>query len=156
MKIISLKIPPVIHALGLSALMLIFSDYKLINHEKAFLTTLLGIFVAIIGIGFLGISVYKFNKNKTTVNPLKPQNSNILVTEGIYSHTRNPMYVGFFLVLLGWGVFLGNLLSILLALSFVWIINLSQIIPEEAILEKLFGNKYLSYKNKVPRWFFFK
>jgi protein-S-isoprenylcysteine O-methyltransferase Ste14 len=47
-----------------------------------------------------------FRRAKTTVNPLKPENTSSLVTAGIYRVTRNPMYLGLLFVLLAWAVFL--------------------------------------------------
>jgi phospholipid methyltransferase len=63
--------------------------------------------------------VVSFRRAKTTVNPTKPDATSSLVVSGIYKHTRNPMYVGFVLVLLGWAAFLSNLAALTLVPVFI-------------------------------------
>ncbi len=62
------------------------------------------------------------------------------------------MYVGFVVVLLGWGIFLSNIVSMLLVFLFFLHINSIQIKHEELALVKLFGSEYLEYKKCVRRW----
>jgi len=62
------------------------------------------------------------------------------------------MYLGVILVLVGWALFLGNLLSALLIVGFVLYINRYQILPEERLLQEKFGADFLAYKDKVRRW----
>ncbi len=93
-----------------------------------------------------------FINAKTSVNPLAPGITSSLVTTGVYRYSRNPMYIGFLLMLVGWGVFLSNWVAFILPVGFVFYINHYQIKPEERILESLFGTAYLSYKHQVRRW----
>ena len=93
-----------------------------------------------------------FVRRKTTVNPLRPENTSHLVCDGFYRISRNPMYLGMALVLLGWCVVLYNLVSILGIALFVLFINRFQIEPEERALTALFGEEYLSYMRRVRRW----
>jgi protein-S-isoprenylcysteine O-methyltransferase Ste14 len=86
------------------------------------------------------------------VNPLKPDATTVLVTAGIYRFTRNPMYIGLTLTLLGWAAFLGNLLAFALLPLFVFYITQFQIKPEERALRSLFGSIYEDYCAKVRRW----
>ena len=97
-------------------------------------------------------SLFLFLKRKTTPNPFSPANASKLVTTGMYRFTRNPMYLGLAIVLLGWAVYLGSLSSFLMIPLFVVVLTAQQIIPEEEILEGLFGEEYLAYKKKVRRW----
>lgn len=62
------------------------------------------------------------------------------------------MYVGFLLMLAAWGVFLANVLSILLLPLFVVYLNQFQIIPEENALLVKFGDDYARYLKSVRRW----
>jgi len=62
------------------------------------------------------------------------------------------MYVGFLFFLMGWGLFLSNVYSLVLCIGFVLYMNRFQIQAEEAILESLFGAEYLRYKDRVRRW----
>jgi protein-S-isoprenylcysteine O-methyltransferase Ste14 len=106
---------------------------------------LAGALVAILG-------VVSFKRAKTTVNPMKPESSSTLVVSGIYRVTRNPMYLGFLLILLGWGAWLSNALSIALVAAFVLYMDLFQIRPEERALESRFGPEFVAYKGRVRRW----
>ncbi|MDD9180373.1 MULTISPECIES: methyltransferase family protein [Aliivibrio] len=97
--------------------------------------------------------VKEFRDAKTTVNPLKPESSSSLVSSGIYQYTRNPMYLGFLLILLSSVVYTQHPLGLVSALGFVTYMNRFQIEPEEKILVKLFGDEFVDYMNQVKRWF---
>jgi protein-S-isoprenylcysteine O-methyltransferase Ste14 len=75
-----------------------------------------------------------------------------MVTTGIYRFSRNPMYVGFALVLVGWACFVANLVAMLLVLAFVVYLNRFQIEPEERVLSARFGDEYRTYLRAVRRW----
>lgn len=96
--------------------------------------------------------VIAFRLHKTTVNPLTPDQSSTLVAIGIYRFSRNPMYLGFLLALLGWGVYLSNWASLLLLPVFVAYMNRFQIQPEERALTELFGQQFVAYARSVRRW----
>lgn len=104
-----------------------------------------GVVVALLGVA-------SFRRARTTVNPLQPAAASHLVVSGIYHRTRNPMYLGMLLVLLGWALFLSNLLAVVLATGFVPLMNRLQILPEERALTALFGSAFADYKSKVRRW----
>ncbi len=104
------------------------------------------------GVVVAGLGVVAFRRARTTVNPLQPAAASHLVVAGIYRHTRNPMYLGMLLVLLGWGLFLGNALGLGLALLFIPLMNRLQIGPEERILTNLFGRQFTTYQSTVRRW----
>lgn len=112
----------------------------------------LGLLPATVGIAISMTAFMGFRQARTTVNPLEPDKATHLVTEGIFSITRNPMYLGLLLVLVGWAVWLGSL-STLFVLPLFWvIITYAQIIPEEQALVRLFGEKYATYYRDVNRW----
>ena len=93
-----------------------------------------------------------FRKAKTTKNPMNPQAASSLVVGGIYKLTRNPMYLGLSLVLLGWAVFLWSAWALPGPVVFIAYISRFQIAPEERVLAALFGTEYASYKARVRRW----
>jgi protein-S-isoprenylcysteine O-methyltransferase Ste14 len=93
-----------------------------------------------------------FRRARTTVNPLKPESASSLVASGVYRVSRNPMYVGLCLVLLGWAVMLSNVLAYAIVPVFVLYMNRFQIGPEEAALERVFGADYVAYRARVRRW----
>ena len=76
----------------------------------------------------------------------------MLVTYGIYRITRNPMYVGLMLVLLGWAAFLASPVSLAGPVAFIAYITRFQIKLEERILLGKFGSEYKSYMLSVRRW----
>lgn len=114
----------------------------------------LEISLTIAGVGLLVdfLALCAFLKAKTTVNPLKPQSASQLVNSGIYKYSRNPMYVGNFILLIAWGVWLGVPANIATLSVYELYMTRFQIKPEEEILEGLFQNEYRRYKEKVRRW----
>ena len=93
-----------------------------------------------------------FRAKRTTINPLAPQRASALVTGGVYRVTRNPMYVGLCFILLAWTVYLSALLPIIGPIFFIAYVTRFQIVPEERVLRRLFGNAYLQYAQRVRRW----
>jgi len=98
------------------------------------------------------VSAIAFFRAKTTVNPLKPANATRLVTGGLYQYSRNPMYLGLLLLLIGWAIWLGNLAAAPLPVLFIAAITWAQIMPEEAALREKFGDEYEAYCSRVRRW----
>ena len=109
-----------------------------------------GIGVAVIGLCMNLWSASHFRFRGTTMNPHGEPMS--LATTGLYRITRNPMYLGMSLVLVGFGVWLGELAPFLIPPGFVWLVTRRFIVAEEQVIENVFGPVYLSYKNRVPRW----
>jgi protein-S-isoprenylcysteine O-methyltransferase Ste14 len=105
----------------------------------------IGVVVALSG-------VLSFRRARTTVNPLKPETSAALVSTGVYSFTRNPMYLGMVLVLFAWAVYLSSILSLAGPAFFALYITRFQIVPEERVLDGLFGPSFVEYKKRVRRW----
>lgn len=105
-----------------------------------------------VGAGVALAGVLAFRRAATTVNPTTPQASSSVVTGGIYAFSRNPMYVGFALVLLGWALWLGNGAALVLVPAFVLYMNRFQIAPEERMLTDKFGASYTQYVQQVRRW----
>lgn len=108
--------------------------------------------VGLVGLGISMAGVITFKHARTTSNPRKPADAAVLVTSGVYRLTRNPMYLGVLLVLIGWGMLLGNMLALICAFLFVPYINRYQIQPEERQLEDKFGEAFTTYKTQVRRW----
>jgi protein-S-isoprenylcysteine O-methyltransferase Ste14 len=108
-----------------------------------------GILVSFLGLVIMGITQNLFRKYKTT---LKYKKSSHLITDGIFSKTRNPMYIGMFLLLLGIGICLMNLFSVLTSFGFIILIQLFCIPIEEKMMTDAFGQDYLDYKSNVRRW----
>jgi protein-S-isoprenylcysteine O-methyltransferase Ste14 len=105
----------------------------------------LGVFIALAG-------VIHFARAKTTVNPLRPERASALVTGGVFRFSRNPMYLGMALVLLGWAVALSSAASLLALAAAVWYLDRFQIQPEERVLRAHFGEAFEAYCRRTRRW----
>ena len=147
-----LKIPPPVVAIIFATLMWavdktvslgqVFSE-----HNKAIAITVL-----VIGLLIDVSALWAFRAARTTINPLKPENTSRLVQYGIFRFSRNPMYLGLTFILAGWAISLGNLLNIATLIFFVGYITRFQIMPEEKMLRNLFPDEYPEYQQRVRRW----
>lgn len=106
----------------------------------------------LIVIGFLlGIAaISEFSKARTTVDPHGSVSS--IVTSGIYRVTRNPIYLGFLLMLIGIPLNSGTYWGLILAPVYIYFMNTLVVEREEAYLERKFGETYSNYKSRVRRW----
>lgn len=109
----------------------------------------------VLALGFLilAAALYQFKKAQTTVDPLNPDKASTLVSKGIFNYTRNPMYLAMLLLLIAFGLKLGNAFNTILAAGFVYYMNHFQIKHEEDALTKKFGKEYKLYCKAVRRWF---
>lgn len=152
MNILELKVPPVVLvfvvAAGMWAVSAISSDLPFSIPGVIWLSAC----IAVAGIGIALLGVLEFRSAGTTVDPRVPDQSANLVVRGVYRYSRNPMYLGFLLVLCGWGLFLGNALSLLFLPLFVWYMTRFQILPEERFMARKFGETYTRYCSEVRRW----
>lgn len=149
---LELKVPPV--AVGVIAAALMWSA-ALATPDVGFLFPSNLLFP--VGLAFIGAltclaGVVSFRRARTTVNPMKPACTSALVVSGIYSYTRNPMYLGFLLILLAWAAALSNMLALVALPAFVLYMNRFQILPEERALASRFAQDYAEYRARVRRW----
>lgn len=93
-----------------------------------------------------------FRRVGTTVNPLRPAASSVLVTHGVYRYTRNPMYLGQATVLAGAMLYMQNLAALLAVPLFVLYINRWQIVPEERALSARLPEAYAAFRQRVRHW----
>lgn len=107
---------------------------------------------SLVGVVFLVSAVRLFSQRDTTINPLDPSKAEHLVVDGLYRVTRNPMYVGMVLLLVGWCLYLGALSAFAAVALFVLAMNELQIKPEERALTEKFGEQYQAYIQQVRRW----
>jgi len=152
MPVLELKIPPVAVVLATAALMWLVAWAV---PEPGFVfpaRDYVAIGFAVAGVVTSALGVVSFRRAGTTTNPMKPESSSSLVASGIYKLTRNPMYLGFLLALLGWAIFLSNIPAFLFLPAFILYMNRFQIEPEERALAALFGQAFAAYKASVHRW----
>ncbi len=144
------RLPPLLLVLILAISMLVLDGvlplFRILHPPFAFL----GAVPAALGVLIVLISAGLFRFRKTTINPFgEPA---VVVQEGFYRFSRNPMYLGMLLVLIGVGLWLGNVLALLLAPAFVAIMTRWYIVREEQLLEDRFGDVYRAYHGRVRRW----
>lgn len=145
-----LHMPPVVAGISLLASLAInyfLPGLKLIYPPYHFS----GIIVGVSGIILIIWSRRVFKMMNTTVNPSgKPT---ALLVVGPFRISRNPMYLGMSLVILGIAVFIGTAPLFLAPLAFILIMNAVFVPREERKLEEIFGGDFLNYRKKVRRWF---
>lgn len=103
-------------------------------------------------IGFLlGVAAFiEFRKARTTLDP--HGSARQLVTSGVYRFTRNPIYLGFLLMVIGLPLNSGFYWGLLVAPFYVTTMNRLVIEREEDYLQKKFKDAYTSYTSRVRRW----
>lgn len=152
MQWLELKIPPVLVWLVMAGAM------RGVSYSAPRLSfTLAGssaIALALVTLGgaLAAAGVIAFRARRTTVNPLTPSASSSVVASGVYQISRNPMYLGFLLVLAGWAVYLSNAGAAVLLPVFVAYMTQFQIKPEERALLAKFGSEFAQYMSRVRRW----
>lgn len=90
-----------------------------------------------------------FNNKKTTFQNKEPS---FFVKDGFYKYSRNPMYLGGLLFLIGLGILLGNIISFIVIIIFFFVMNFICIPVEEKIMESTFKVDYDNYKKNVRHW----
>jgi len=108
--------------------------------------------LAALGIGVSMAGTWSFWRARTTVNPTRPEATSTLVATGAFRVTRNPMYLGLFLVLAGWAAHLANFAALAGPLLFAVYITRFQILPEERVLANKFGPDFEAYRLRTRRW----
>jgi protein-S-isoprenylcysteine O-methyltransferase Ste14 len=148
------KISPMVHP-PIVALMFIVIAYFLGRFAPLFFTApvilrYLGLAMTFVGF-LLGIGAFiEFRKARTTLDP--HGSARQLVTSGIYRFTRNPIYLGFLLMVIGLPLNSGLYWGIVMAPFYMMTMARLVIEHEETYLEKKFKNQYPGYKSRVRRW----
>ena len=112
--------------------------------------TYLGIVAIAVGIVVLLFCAYLFRQKNTAIVPF--QESSYLIRESIFNYSRNPIYLGMIITLMGVWLYLGSLTPVFIVPVFAWLIQKLFIKKEERMLEAKFGQEYREYKATVRRW----
>lgn len=102
------------------------------------------------GLLVIGWPALAFVQKKTGLVPFSKATS--LVTGGLYRFTRNPMYLGMLMILLGAALKFGSIGALLPVPFFPLVMQQRFIIPEERFLLETFGDEYRAYRQQVRRW----
>ena len=114
------------------------------------LWNLLGLILIFLGVAINLSADSAFHRARTTVKPFEESSS--LVTTGVFRIRRNPMYLGFVMVLIGIAVLLRSLSPYLIIFAFVFLIDRTYIRVEEEMLAEKFGAAWEQYKSRTRRW----
>ena len=125
------------------------SIFPIIEFKNKFI---FGSFMITSGLTIILSAIILFKKYKTTITPLKPSRATKLIVNGVYKFSRNPMYLGLLLVLIGVSIMLNPIGGIFFIPLFILYLNYFQIIPEENAMIQLFKGEFLKYKRNVRRW----
>ena len=111
---------------------------------------LLGLLPLLLGLAATGWGARLFSNAGTNIVPLTK--STVLVTEGAFKLTRNPMYLGMILALVGVALLLNRPSPWLVLVPFILVIRLGFIRREEQLMVETFGDAYQTYRSRVRRW----
>lgn len=149
---LELKVPPLLVAL-IAAAGMYAASHMFPSLGTVFTGNLKGVAaLSLVGASLVIAGVAAFRAHCTTVDPLRPARATTIVRTGIYRFSRNPMYLGFVLILAAWAVLLNTVGALPGLPLFVIYMNRFQIRPEEQILAQRFGSDYLDYTRSVRRW----
>ena len=110
----------------------------------------IGLIFVTLGFIVLLIASISFKRAQTNIKPWKPTTK--IISSGIFSYSRNPIYLSFCIVTIGAGLTLNSLWVSLSFIPSIIAIFFMAIKKEEIYLENKFGEEYLDYKEKVRRW----
>ena len=147
---ISLMVHPPIVALLFIVIAYVLGRFVPLPFISSMIWRNFGLLLTFIGF-LLGIGAFiEFRRARTTLDP--HGSAKQIVTSGIYRFTRNPIYLGFLLMVIGLPLNSGLIWGIVMAPLYMIVMTRLVIEREEAYLEKKFKDQYTSYKSRVKRW----
>ncbi len=141
--------PPHFLLISVIAMLAIWYIFSPSNPKNIFLMST-GWVLIVSGLTCNVIAANQFMKAKTSIIPLTE--SSFLVKKGIFRFSRNPMYTGMTIFLIGLCVILNNFYNIAVIIGFFLLIRNKFVMKEEELLKETFGEEYLSYIKEVRRW----
>jgi protein-S-isoprenylcysteine O-methyltransferase Ste14 len=111
---------------------------------------LLGLGVAMTALALMLSAMLVMKKAGTNVHPSEP--ALLIVRNGPYRFTRNPMYLGLCLLQVALGFFFNDWIPLLFVLPLAVVLHYGVVLREEGYLEAKFGDQYLALKRAVRRW----
>jgi protein-S-isoprenylcysteine O-methyltransferase Ste14 len=111
---------------------------------------LIGLILTVAGIGLSSFAAALFQARETTRKPYGEPSA--FVVQPPYTWTRNPMYLGLTIALLGLAIFFDSTVMLLAPAAFFVVIDKMLIPREEETMERLFSQQYVDYKDRVRRW----
>ena len=106
--------------------------------------------LALVGFALGALSVREFRRAGTSVVPGEP--STVLLDNGPYRFTRNPIYIAFVILYVGLAIMLTSAWMLVLLIPVLIVLQRGVVEREEAYLQSKFGEAYRKYQTRVPRW----
>lgn len=97
-------------------------------------------------------AVFGLWRARTTIDPLHPARASALVTGGVFRFTRNPLYLSLLLLLVAYATRIDSWAVWAAPLVFLAYVTRFQIIPEERVLQRKFGDAFATYCAGTRRW----
>src|SRR5579862_7923574 len=144
----TMKIHPPLLA-GVLVLVTLALHFMLPEQRSVGWYPVIGLIVVASGVAMMFFAAAIFQARETTKNPYGEPTK--FVVQPPYTWTRNPMYLSFVMVLLGLAIFFESIAMLLAPAVFYAVIDRMVIPREEETVERLFGQDYLAYKNRVRR-----
>jgi protein-S-isoprenylcysteine O-methyltransferase Ste14 len=110
----------------------------------------IGLMLVLAGIAMILSPAITFNARGTAIKPF--DEATVLVQDGLYSHSRNPIYLGMVILVLGVAMLLGSATAFIAPMALAVVLQLLFIRVEERMLAARFGSEYSAYKARVRRW----
>ncbi|OAP43460.1 protein-S-isoprenylcysteine methyltransferase [Sinorhizobium glycinis] len=142
--------PPIAWAIAAAAGLVLDVLYPLPFLPPAVPAAWLGASLFLAGLALLIWAAATFRRAGTHIQTVEPTTA--IVEEGPYRYSRNPIYIGMFLGLIGLALGFDSLWLLTMLVPFYIVIRYGVVAREEAYLERKFGDVYRSYKSRVRRW----
>ncbi|MEM8982467.1 MAG: isoprenylcysteine carboxylmethyltransferase family protein [Pseudomonadota bacterium] len=152
MRWLEKRIPPPVAAMIGVALLIGAKTLWPSLSVRSLTQTIAGGLLIITGVAIDVAAIVAFRRARTTINPLRPEASSALVTDGPFQRSRNPMYVGLMVIVAGSAVAVGSFLGPVIVVVVALYLTRFQIQPEERVMRELFGEPFAQYCEQVPRW----
>ena len=143
--------PPIVAAVTGAAMWLLAGVTPAASFDPTFRIVTAGALIAT-GLALMVAAVAAFRRARTTINPVEIDRASSLVTGGVFTLTRNPMYLGVALLLLAGAVYLAAPATLIGPIAFAAYITRFQIMPEERVLAEKFGDAFKRYTDRTRRW----
>jgi protein-S-isoprenylcysteine O-methyltransferase Ste14 len=124
--------------------------FKVLGHVPALIRNSAALLLFALGAWYILRANVVFRREQTPFQPWRP--TRIVAAQDIYAHTRNPMYQGFLIVVLGLAVLFRSDWTVLLLMPATMLIHYGVVLREERYLERRFGEGYRRYQAAVPRY----
>jgi protein-S-isoprenylcysteine O-methyltransferase Ste14 len=146
----AVKIEPLVLLLGHALAMFLLSWFLPLPFAFPEFLEWIGYGLILVGLGLASGAIRRFRQADTTTHPYRPVAK--IVISGPYRFSRNPIYLGFVCLLVGFSFAFRSYWGLLLSPLFIALMNTLVIKHEETYLEQKFKADYASYKSRVRRW----